>query len=230
MSSPILELRNLKKTYGSGDRMVQAVHDVSLQIYPGEMLAFAGPSGSGKTTLLNLVGGIDEASEGEVFLDGIPLSSLKEKESADFRLNNIGFVFQSYNLIPVLTAQENVEFVLELQGVEKEKRKAMATQVLLDVGLENRLDHKPNQLSGGQQQRVAIARALVGKPKLILADEPTANLDSKTGEHLLELLKSLNEKYGITLLFSTHDPKVLERMSRVVKMLDGKVIEVVDQP
>ena len=221
----IIELKNLNKIYKSGEIQVHAVKNVNLQIEKGEFVAIVGPSGSGKTTLLNLIGGLDSPTEGQVIIDGVDITKMKDRELIDFRLWNIGFVFQAYNLLPVLTAKENVEFILHLQGWKKKDREKRAMELLKAVGLEDRANNKPTQLSGGQQQRVAVARALAPKPKFILADEPTANLDSKSAENLLNIMEKLNEEEGITFIFSTHDQRVMKKARRIIKLTDGQVVE-----
>ncbi len=222
----VIETKNLKKYYNPGTELeVRALDGVDLQIEEGEFTAIVGPSGSGKTTLLNIIGGLDKPTEGQVFIDGIDISGLTENELIDFRLNNIGFVFQAYNLIPVLTAYENAEFIMLLQDRPEQERKQRVTKLLKDVGLEKQINKKPTQMSGGQQQRVAVARALASKPKFILADEPTANLDSKATTQLLDIMKKLNEEEGITFLFSTHDQRVIDRAKRIIDIDDGKIIK-----
>ncbi|MBI5595200.1 MAG: ABC transporter ATP-binding protein [Elusimicrobia bacterium] len=226
--SPLIELKSVTKVYEppGGARAiptVTALHSISFSISRGEFTAIAGPSGSGKSTLLNIVGTLDAASKGEVVYDGRKVSGLSEAELADFRLRSLGFVFQAYNLIPVLSAVENVEYVLALQGVPKAERRARAKEALKWVGLEREADRRPDLLSGGQQQRVAVARAIVHRPMVVLADEPTANLDSKTAEALLELMLGLNADHGVTFVFSSHDPRVLSRARRVVSILDGRL-------
>ncbi len=220
----IIETVDLCKYYQDAT-VVKAIDGVNLKIEKGEFTSIVGPSGSGKTTLLNLLGGIDRPTKGKVFLDGEEISSLPEKKLAEIRLRKIGFVFQSYNLIPVLTAFENVEFVLILQGVDKDERRERVMQVLKDVGMAELADRFPTQLSGGQQQRVAVARAIVAEPRIVLADEPTANLDTKNAIALVELMKRLNEEKGITFLLSTHDQRVVERTRRIIKLRDGKIVE-----
>ncbi len=219
----ICEVKNLTKTYGEGVAAVHAVNDVSLTIEAGEFTAFVGPSGSGKTTLLNQIGCLDKPTSGEVLLEGRSTTGLGDKALSTLRAQKIGFIFQSFNLIPVLTAVENVELALNLAGAPGGREAAV--KLLADVGLEGLENRRPNQLSGGQQQRVAVARALVKKPSLIIADEPTANLDSASGTQALDLMKELNEKLGVTFLFSTHDELVMERAKRIVVLRDGKVVE-----
>lgn len=220
----IITTKNLKKIYRNNGIEVRAVDGVDLSIQKGEFTAIVGPSGSGKTTLLNMIGGLDDISEGEVFISGTNIENLSENERIDFRLKNIGFVFQSYNLIPVLTAKENVEFIMQLQGVNEETRTKRSTDLLNKVGLKDKHHSRPNQLSGGQQQRVAVARALASKPNFILADEPTANLDSISTNNLLEMMAKLNEEEEITFLFSTHDQRVIDKARRVITIEDGKII------
>jgi len=211
----------LGKVY-HGDRLpVTALHAVELVVGRGEFLALVGPSGSGKTTLLSLIGALDRPSTGEVFIDGVSITGMPDSWLADLRLRKIGFVFQEYNLIPVLTAMENVEYVMLLQGVEQKERIRKARAILDEVGLGGLESRLPGKLSGGQQQRVAVARAMVTEPAIVLADEPTANLDSGTGASLLDLMRSLNETRRTTFILSTHDPMVVERVHRVVKMRDG---------
>jgi putative ABC transport system ATP-binding protein len=219
----VVETNNVHKIY-EGVESVHAVNGVDLTIEAGEFTAIVGPSGSGKTTFLNLIGGLDKPTSGEVLVGGMDISQLKENELTDFRLKNIGFVFQAYNLIPVLTAQENVEFVMLLQNQPKEKRLARVTELMDAVGLGDRLQNRPNQLSGGQQQRVAVARALAPKPRFVLADEPTANLDSKSTANLLDIMARLNQEEGITFIFSTHDQRVIDRARRVITLEDGKIV------
>jgi len=219
---PILSLNDVGKRYPLGEGFVDALQGVTLDIEEGEFLAFAGPSGSGKTTLLNLVGCLDSATSGTIQLDGRDISKLSRSELGDLRSEHVGFVFQSFNLIPVLSAMENVEVALRLGGREPSKERC--EKALVDVGLKEQLNKRPSQMSGGQQQRVAIARALVKEPRLVIADEPTANLDSKNGEQVLDLMRALNEEQGATFLFSTHDPIVMERVRRTVKLRDGRVI------
>jgi len=219
----LVSLKNVEKTYVVGKVTVPALRGVSMDVDEGEFTAVVGPSGSGKTTVMNLVGGLDVPSAGTVDVGGVKLSSLSSRALSDMRLRKIGFVFQAYNLVPVLSALENVEFVLQLQGVSKGERRKRSKQALADVGLGDLGDRRPAEMSGGQQQRVAVARAIVGTPDLVLADEPTANLDSKTGEDLLDLMSKLNEDRGVTFLFSTHDPKVMDHARRIVTLVDGKV-------
>jgi putative ABC transport system ATP-binding protein len=219
----LIEIKNLDKIYNTTAIAVHAVNDVSLNIEKKEFTAIVGPSGSGKTTLLNIIGGLDKPTNGQVVIDGTDVSTLSSGKLIDYRLNNIGFVFQAYNLIPVLTAKENVEFIMLLQGVDKKEREDRATELLKSVGLDDRIDTRPAQLSGGQQQRVAVARALASHPAFVLADEPTANLDSASAESLLDLMEELNEKHEMTFIFSTHDAKVMNRARRIVTLVDGKI-------
>ncbi|SHK05422.1 putative ABC transport system ATP-binding protein [Desulfatibacillum alkenivorans DSM 16219] len=216
---------NVSKIYMQGDVKVTALNKVSLEVAPGEFVALAGPSGSGKTTLLNLIGGLDEPDGGKISVNGKDFANMSSGDLAELRLSQIGFVFQSYNLIPVFTAEENVEYILQLQGEGKAERKKKARAMLDDVGLEGKYDRKPAQLSGGQQQRVAVARALVSNPTLILADEPTANLDSVTGESLLRTMREMNQKHGVTFIFSTHDSMVMNAAKRLVSMKDGAIVD-----
>ena len=220
----IIETKHLCRYFGKGDTLVKALDDANLTIEEGEFTAIIGPSGSGKSTLLQLMGGLDDPTKGEVWLAGKHMSKLSGKQLSDFRRDHIGFIFQSYNLIAVLTAEENIEYVMLLQGKSKTVREACVTRIVKEVGLEGMLNRRPSQLSGGQQQRVAVARAMVSKPNLILADEPTANLDSKTGIQLLDIMKELNEKEKMTFVFSTHDPKIMDRAKRIIEMVDGKIV------
>ena len=220
----IIKTENVKKIYQETEVHVHAVNGVDLEIEQGEFTAIVGPSGSGKTTFLNMVGGLDTPTEGRIVIDNTDIATLKSNELIDFRLNNIGFVFQSYNLIPVLTAKENVEFVMLLQNRSKEERNKRVMELLEAVGLGDRANNKPSELSGGQQQRIAVARALASKPKFVLADEPTANLDSKSTENLLDMMAELNKNENITFLFSTHDQRVINRARRVITLEDGKII------
>ncbi|MDR1683239.1 MAG: ABC transporter ATP-binding protein [Candidatus Symbiothrix sp.] len=220
----IIETKNLCKTFKDSAQEVHAVENVSLNIAEGEFTAIVGPSGSGKTTLLNLIGGLDNATSGKIVIDGQDISMLSEKQMTEFRLRNIGFIFQAYNLIPVLTAKENVSFVMDLQGRKKSETNARTRELLEAVGLSDRMDSRPAKLSGGQQQRVAVARALASKPKFILADEPNANLDSKSAQHLLEMMEKLNEQEKITFIFSTHDPRIMAKAKRIITLEDGKIV------
>jgi putative ABC transport system ATP-binding protein len=222
---PTVSVRGLAREYKQGDHIVHALRGVDLDIESGEFTVLMGPSGSGKTTLLNLIGALDEPTAGTVTIDGNDIGSLKSGKRADLRLEQLGFVFQSYNLIPVLTAYENADFVLMLRGVPAAERKQRVMETLKAVGLEGLENRRPNQLSGGQQQRVAVARAIAGNPALVLADEPTANLDSKTSGELIDLMKQLNEEQGVTFLFATHDPSVMAAAKRVVRLVDGRIEE-----
>jgi putative ABC transport system ATP-binding protein len=219
----IIEITNLHKIYTESEVPVHAVNGIDISFEQGEFTAIVGPSGSGKTTFLNMLGGLDKPTEGEVIIDNINIGSLKPKQVIDFRLRNIGFVFQAYNLIPVLTAKENVEFIMQLQKQDKKSREARAIEMLKAVGLGERVNSRPSKLSGGEQQRVAVARALASKPKFILADEPTANLDSASTNNLLEIMQELNEKENITFIFSTHDQRVVDKARRIVTIDDGKI-------
>ncbi|WP_457628715.1 ABC transporter ATP-binding protein [Oceanithermus sp.] len=221
---PIVRARQLEKVYRSDGIATPALRGVDLEIYPGEFTAIAGPSGSGKSTLLHLLGGLDRPSAGEVWLEGERVDDKNATWRARLRLWKVGFVFQAYNLIPVLTALENAAFVLELRGVPPTERKKRALDALAELEMQDYAARRPNQLSGGQQQRVAVARALAAEPAVILADEPTANLDSKTGRALIEYMKRLNREKGLTFLFSTHDPRLLEHVRRIVHLEDGRVV------
>ena len=221
--SSVITTQNLSRHFQDGENIIKAVDDVSLNIEAGEFTAIIGPSGSGKSTLLNLIGGLDNPTSGSVELSGTDIAKMSGSALSDFRRDHIGFIFQSYNLIPVLSAEENIEYIMLLQGVDTATRKKRVREMLHVVGLEGLGDRRPSHLSGGQQQRVAIARAMASHPDIILADEPTANLDSKTGIALLEVMKSLNEDRGMTFIFSTHDNKIMDRARRLVHVLDGKV-------
>jgi putative ABC transport system ATP-binding protein len=223
MSKAVIEVSGLHKVY-EGAVPVKAVNGVDLTITEGEFTALKGPSGCGKTTLLNLLGGLDQPTSGSILIDGTDITALSDNELIDFRLHNIGFVFQAYNLIPVLSATENVSFIMLLQDRPKEERLARAEQLLKAVGLEGKEDKRPGQLSGGQQQRVAVARALASKPKFVLADEPTANLDSESTSKLLDIMEQLNAQENMTFVFATHDDRVIAKAKRVVSISDGKVI------
>jgi len=225
----VIDAHEVSKIYNPETIPVYAVNNVHLHIEEGEFTALVGPSGSGKTTLLNMIGGLDYPNKGDVIIGGVDITKLSENKLIDFRLRNIGFVFQAFNLIPVLTARENVEFVMLLQKTSKTAREKRALELLTEVGLADRLDSRPSELSGGQQQRVAVARALASKPRFILADEPTANLDSKSAENLLEIMAKLNKEENMTFLFSTHDQRVIDKARRVVTLVDGKVVSDVKQ-
>lgn len=226
----IIEVKHLVKTYRSSDICVQAVNTVDIVFDKGEFTAIVGPSGSGKTTLLNLLGGLDQPDSGQIIADGTDITALKPSALIDFRLRNIGFVFQAYNLIPVLTARENIEFIMYLQGHPAAVREARSKQLLEAVGLADRGNSRPAKLSGGQQQRVAVARALASRPTFVLADEPTANLDSAATETLLEIMERLNREEQTTFLFSTHDPRVMRKARRVITIEDGRIITDENKP
>lgn len=219
----LIELYSVTKIYDETIVPVKAVNNVDLQIDKREFTAIVGPSGSGKTTLLNLIGGLDQPTSGKIVVDGTDISTYKEDELINFRLHHIGFVFQAYNLIPVFTAKENVEFIMLLQNISKSEREKRAIDFLDAVGLKDRINNFPTELSGGQQQRVAVARALASTPSFVLADEPTANLDSVSAESLLDLMEKLNKEHNMTFIFSTHDEKVIRRAHRVVQLRDGKI-------
>ncbi len=221
---PIITINKLIKDYDLNGIAVNAIRGIDMTIDKGEFTAIAGPSGSGKTTLLNIIGGLDYPTSGSVIVGDRDLSGMSSTELSDMRLNNIGFIFQAYNLIPVLSAMENVEYILLLQGVNKKERQDRAREMLKEVGLEKETDRLPKDMSGGQQQRVAVARAIVSEPGIILADEPTANLDQKTGAGLLDLMHDLNKKKNITFLFSTHDSMVMERAERLIRLADGSIV------
>ena len=220
----VIETNNLIKIYQQGDIEVKALNDVSINFQQGEFTAIVGPSGSGKTTFLNSIGGLDTPTSGKVVINDIDITNLKSNELIDFRLRNIGFVFQAYNLIPVLTAKENVEFIMLMQGDSASDRKSRAEELLNAVGLSDQINRRPGQLSGGQQQRVAVARALASKPKFVLADEPTANLDSTSTSNLLDIMYSLNKEENMTFIFSTHDQRVIDRAQRIITLEDGKIL------
>jgi putative ABC transport system ATP-binding protein len=222
-SDLVIETIQLDRTFQNGPERIHAVTDVDFQVERGEFTAIVGPSGSGKTTLLNLLGGLDSPTDGEVRVLGTDLGALKANQRVDFRLRHIGFVFQAYNLIPVLCAQENVEFTMLLQGVPAQERRRRSSALLEAVGLTAEADRRPAKLSGGQQQRVAVARALASQPAFVLADEPTANLDSKSASALLDIMAQLNQSEGTTFLFSTHDQRVIDRARRVVTLVDGRI-------
>jgi putative ABC transport system ATP-binding protein len=220
----VIQVKNLEKVYRESEIEVHAIRDVSLEVEEGEFSAIVGPSGSGKTTLLNLLGGLDKPTSGEILIAGTGIQALRAGDLVDFRLWNIGFVFQSYNLIPVLTARENVEFIMQLQGQKKEEREKRALELLEAVGLGDRVNSRPSKLSGGQQQRVAVARALASRPRFILADEPTANLDSQSAETLLGIMERLNQEEKMTFVFSTHDPRVVKKARRIITLEDGGIL------
>jgi len=219
----VIQTENVAKTYHESKIPVTALKDVDLIVDEGEFTAIVGPSGSGKTTLLNIIGGLDRPTKGTIIIGGTDISRLKESELIDFRLHNIGFVFQQYNLIPVLTARENVEFIMLLQKRSTHEMRERAMQLLKEVGLEEKANVRPSELSGGQQQRVAVIRALASKPKFILADEPTANLDSAAAGNLLDMMARMNREEGMTFIFSTHDQRVIDKARRVVTLEDGKI-------
>ena len=220
---PIVECEGVSKIYTQGKIEVPALKDVSVAVDAGSFMAIAGPSGSGKTTLLNLIGSLDSADTGTIAVDGNDYSNMSAAQLADLRLNKIGFIFQAYNLIPVLSAAENVEYVMLLQGVPSKERRSRSRAILDEVGLEGKYNRRPSELSGGQQQRVAVARAIVSNPALVLADEPTANLDSKTGRGLLEIMKEMNHRRNVTFIFSTHDRMVMNYATRLLRLKDGRV-------
>ncbi|MGN6266414.1 MAG: ABC transporter ATP-binding protein [Ginsengibacter sp.] len=220
----VIDAHNISKIYNPDTIPVYAVNNVHLHLLKGEFTALVGPSGSGKTTLLNLIGGLDKTDTGNIFINGIDITKLSAGRLIDFRLHNIGFVFQSFNLIPVLTAKENVEFIMQLQGIKRSVREKRIYPLFKQIGLEDKMNSRPSQLSGGQQQRVAVARALASKPQFVLADEPTANLDSKSASNLLDIMDLLNKEENMTFIFSTHDQRVIERARRVITLVDGKVV------
>lgn len=226
----IIEIDNLTKTYHDTEIPVHAVNGVDLSFDKGEFTAIVGPSGCGKTTLMNMIGGLEKPSSGQVIVDGSRMSELSSNQLIDFRLRNIGFVFQAFNLIPVLTAKENVEFIMELQNWNKKEMDERTISLLKSVGLGDKIKSKPNQLSGGQQQRVAVARALASKPKFVLADEPTANLDSTATNQLLEIMLKLNKEENITFILATHDQRVMDKARRVITLEDGKVLSDAKKP
>jgi len=221
----VIETKDLYRSFGNDETKVVALDHVSVQIEAGEFTAIIGPSGSGKTTLLHLIGGLDEPDSGSVNLSGSNIATMSGNQLSDFRRDHIGFIFQAYNLIPVLSAEENVEYIMLLQGIAPSERRKRVNEMLTLVGLEGMGNRRPAQLSGGQQQRVAVARAMASNPDIILADEPTANLDSKTGVSLLEVMRELNETRNITFVFSTHDEKIMERATRLIHLSDGKIQE-----
>ncbi|MHB8876524.1 MAG: ABC transporter ATP-binding protein [Myxococcaceae bacterium] len=221
----VVEVENVTRVYQEkGQQPTNALGGVSLSVETGEFMALAGPSGSGKTTLLNIIGGLDAATSGEVRVEGRALSGLSRSEAADLRRDRIGFIFQAYNLVPVLTAAENASYVLELKGMKASERREKVKALFERIGLADHLDSRPLKMSGGQQQRVAVARAIVSEPAVVLADEPTANLDQATGAALMDLMHELNRERGVTFIFSSHDPMVLDRADRVVRLVDGKIV------
>jgi putative ABC transport system ATP-binding protein len=220
---------DLCKTYRQGEQDIRALDHVDFEVREGGFVCLSAPSGGGKTTLLNAIGGLDIPDSGEVWIAGRRIDQLSKGELAGLRLTQIGFVFQAYNLIPVLTARENVEFVMQVQGQSAEERRDKSMAILAEVGLEGLEDRRPAEMSGGQQQRVAVARAIVSRPALVLADEPTANLDSKTSDGLMELFVELNEAHGTTFVIATHDQRVMAYARRLIRMLDGRIVEDIDQ-
>ncbi|QJB31977.1 ABC transporter ATP-binding protein [Chitinophaga oryzae] len=220
----VIDAHDVSKVYNKETIPVYAVNNVHMHIERGEFTALVGPSGSGKTTLLNLIGGLDKPDSGSVFINSLDITKLSSNKLIDFRLKNIGFVFQSFNLIPVLTARENVEFIMLLQRIKKKERDARVKQLFKQIGMDDKMNARPAQLSGGQQQRAAVARALASKPQFVLADEPTANLDSKAASNLLDMMIALNNEEHITFLFSTHDQRVIDRARRVITLVDGRVV------
>ena len=222
-SEAVVRLEGVTKRYRHNDVAVQALAGIDLEIYKGDFAVLVGPSGSGKTTLLNQIGGLDSPSSGRIWVAGVEITGLRKAQLADIRLHKIGFVFQEFNLIPVLSALENVEFVMLLQGVPEDARRTRAAALLAELGLAGMEHRRPSELSGGQQQRVAVARAVAARPIIVLPDEPTANLDSKAGAALMDLMRRLNEENGITFVFSTHDPMVVERARRVIRLRDGAI-------
>lgn len=219
----VIDAHQVSKTFNPTTIPILAVNNVHLHLERGEFTALVGPSGSGKTTLLNLLGGLDKPDKGSIFINGVDITKLSPNALIDFRLNNIGFVFQSFNLIPVLTARENVELIMQLQHKDRREINERVETLFKEIGLEDKLDTRPAQLSGGQQQRVAVARALASKPQFVLADEPTANLDSKSATNLLDIMAKLNQEENITFIFSTHDVRVIERARRVITLVDGQI-------
>ncbi|HQY11961.1 MAG TPA: ABC transporter ATP-binding protein [Ferruginibacter sp.] len=220
----VIDAHNVSRVYNPKTIPVYAVNNVHLHLEKGEFTALVGPSGSGKTTLLNMIGGLDKPDEGNIFINGLDITKLSANELIDFRLKNIGFVFQSFNLIPVLTAKENVEFIMQLQKTAKTERDKRVKALFTQIGLEDKFNERPSKLSGGQQQRVAVARALASKPQFVLADEPTANLDSRSASNLLDIMDKLNREEDITFLFSTHDQRVIDRARRVITLVDGRIV------
>lgn len=224
LKKAVIDAHNISKIYNPETIPVYAVNNVHLHLQKGEFTALVGPSGSGKTTLLNLIGGLDKTDSGNIFINGTDITQMTPGALIDFRLHNIGFVFQSFNLIPVLTAKENVEFIMQLQGIEKKQREERVKNLFQQIGMADKMNSRPSQLSGGQQQRVAVARALASKPQFVLADEPTANLDSKSAANLLDIMALLNKEENMTFIFSTHDQRVIERARRVITLVDGKIV------
>lgn len=224
METTVIDAHNISKTYNPQGIPVPAVKNVHLHLHKGEFVALVGPSGSGKTTLLNMIGGLDHPDTGNIIINGTDITTLNQSALVKFRLHNIGFVFQSFNLIPVLTAKENAEFIMLLQKIPKTEREARINKLFTEVGLLDKMNVRPAQLSGGQQQRVAVVRALASKPQFVLADEPTANLDSASAFNLLDIMAKLNKEEAMTFIFSTHDQRVIERARRVIKLEDGKIV------
>ena len=220
----VIELKNLSKIYNPETIPVRAINDITLSVEEGEFTAIVGPSGCGKTTLLNMIGGLDISSEGSVDIGGVSINEMSESELTAFRLQHIGFVFQAYNLIPVLTAKENIEFIMVLQNIDAKTMQERSDDLLDRMGIKDQRDRRPSELSGGQQQRVAVARALASRPKFVLADEPTANLDSGSTEALLDIMAKLNKEEKITFIFSTHDQRVIDRAKRIIKLVDGEIV------
>lgn len=225
----VVSCKHVTKTYQQGPVEIKALNDINLDIERQDFICLSGPSGSGKSTLLNMIGGLDEPTSGEITVDGERIDLMNKSQLATMRLNKIGFVFQAYNLIPVLTAQENVEMVMQMRGVAKQERNQLSLDILQEMGLAGMEQRKPSELSGGQQQRVAVARAIVGEPSLVLADEPTANLDSQNAENLLDQMRHMNEEHNMTFVISTHDPMIMERAGRLIKLHDGQIIDIIDQ-
>ena len=222
-AAPVVELQEVAKVYQQGDQQVDALRGITMTMRSGEFTALSGPSGSGKTTALNLIGALDTPTSGTVRLEGADLGTLNRKELSHLRRDRIGFVFQAYNLLPVLSAYENAEIVMAVQGIAESERRERVMELLARVGLEGMEHRRPSELSGGQQQRVAIARAIAARPAIVLADEPTANVDSATAEALLEMMETLNRDNGVTFLFSTHDPRVMARARRLIRLVDGRI-------
>ena len=220
----VIELKNLSKIYNPETIPVRAINDITLSVKEGEFTAIVGPSGCGKTTLLNMIGGLDISSEGSVDIGGVSINEMSESELTAFRLQHIGFVFQAYNLIPVLTAKENIEFIMVLQNRDAKTMQERSDDLLDRMGIRDQRDRRPSELSGGQQQRVAVARALASRPKFVLADEPTANLDSGSTEALLDIMAKLNKEEKISFIFSTHDQRVIDRAKRIIKLVDGEIV------